>query len=87
MTKFGADHLVCSKWIEPLTSKQLEMHGCILSTEATYALVLKHQAISIHSTDKTLIVLDQLHFPNITFMVNSIGKYEIAVWKKITQLF
>ena len=30
--------------------KQLEMHGCILSTVATDALVLKHQAISVDST-------------------------------------
>ena len=29
-----------------LTHKWLEMHGCTLSTEATDALVLKHQAIS-----------------------------------------
>ena len=35
----------------PLTHKQLEMHGCMLSTVATDALVLKHQVISIHSAD------------------------------------
>ena len=34
-----------------LTHKQLKMHGCIISTVATDALVLKHQAISIHSAD------------------------------------
>ena len=34
-----------------LTRKQLETHGHILSTVATDALVLKHQAISIHSAD------------------------------------
>ena len=34
-----------------LTPKQLEMHGCISNTAATDALVLKHQAISIHSAD------------------------------------
>ena len=39
-----------------LTDKQLEMYGCILSTILLlmpwyYALVLKHQAISIHSAD------------------------------------
>ena len=32
-----------------LTHKQLEMHGCVLSTLATDALVVKHQAISTHS--------------------------------------
>ena len=35
-----------------LTHKQLEQHGCILSTVATDALVLKHQAISTHSADE-----------------------------------
>ena len=34
-----------------LTHEQLEMHGCLFSTVATDALVLKHQAISIHSVD------------------------------------
>ena len=35
----------------PLTHKQMKMHGCVLSTVATDALVLKHQAISIHIVD------------------------------------
>ena len=34
-----------------LTHKELETHGYALSTVATDALVLKHQAISIHSAD------------------------------------
>ena len=34
-----------------LAPKHLETHGCIVSTVATDALVLKHQAISIPSTD------------------------------------
>ena len=34
-----------------VTHKQLEQHGCVLSTMATDALVLKHQAISTHSAD------------------------------------
>ena len=34
-----------------LTHKQLETHGCILSTVATDALVLKHQAINTHSAN------------------------------------
>ena len=34
-----------------LTLKHREMHGCVVSTVATDALVLKHQAISILSTD------------------------------------
>ena len=34
-----------------LTHKQLEMYECLLSTVATDALVLKHQAICIHNAD------------------------------------
>ena len=34
-----------------LTHKQQEAHGCLLSAVATDVLVLKHQAISAHSTD------------------------------------
>ena len=37
------------KWA--LTLKHRETHGCVVSTVATDALVLKHQAISILSTD------------------------------------
>ena len=36
--------------IDGLTLKHREMHGCVVSTVATDALVLKHQAISILST-------------------------------------
>ena len=39
--------------------KQPEMHGCVLSTVDTDALVPKHQAISIHSADQLSIALDQ----------------------------
>ena len=37
------------------------MDAYILSTAATDALVLKHQAINIYSADYTFIVLDQFH--------------------------
>ena len=37
------------------------MYGYALSTLATDALVLKHQAISIHTADKKFIVLYQFH--------------------------
>ena len=33
------------------THKQLEIHGCILNTVVTDALVLKHQDTSNHSAD------------------------------------
>ena len=35
----------------PSTLKHRETHGCVVSTLATDALVLKHQAISIHNAD------------------------------------
>ena len=38
-------------FIHSLTLKHREMHGCVVSTVATDALVLKHQAISIHNAD------------------------------------
>ena len=47
-----------------LILKHQETHGCIVSTVATDALVLKHQAISIHNADFTFIVLDQFHIKN-----------------------
>ena len=37
--------------LDYLTLKHRETHGCVVSTVATDALVLKHQAISILSTD------------------------------------
>ena len=46
---------------EDLSHEQLEVHGCLLSTVATDVLVLKHQAIDIHSAEYIHIVLDQFH--------------------------
>ena len=43
-----------SAW-QGLTYKNLEMHGCVISTVATDVLVLKHQAISIHSAGQVFI--------------------------------
>ena len=34
-----------------LTLKHQQTHGCVVSNVATDALVLKHQAISIHNAD------------------------------------
>ena len=42
----------------------LETHGCVCSTVAADVLVLKHQAISIHSADEVFILLDQLKKKN-----------------------
>ena len=44
---FSMKILACKE----LTLKHQETHGCIVSTVATDALVLKHQAISIHNAD------------------------------------
>ena len=44
-----------------LTHKQLKMHVCVIRIVATDLLVLKHQAISIHSVDLVLIVLPKIH--------------------------
>ena len=47
--QYQAQHQQC------LTLKQRETHGCVVSTMATDALVLKHQAINIHNADYTFI--------------------------------
>ena len=39
------------QWVNLLTLKHRETDGCVVSTVATDALVLKHQAISIHNAD------------------------------------
>ena len=41
-----------------LTHKYLELYGCILSTMATDALVLKHQAISINSASLKIYYME-----------------------------
>ena len=43
----------CHHWqlTSALTLKHRETHGFVVSTVATDALVLKHQAISIHNAD------------------------------------
>ena len=40
-----------SQFLIYLTHKHQQIHGCVLSTVATDGLVLKHQAISIHSVE------------------------------------
>ena len=44
-----------------LTSKQLKTQLCILNSDTTAALALKHQAISIHNADDIFIVFGQFH--------------------------
>ena len=64
-----------------LTHKHRETHGCVVSTVATDALVLKHQAISIHNADLTFIVLDQFHI-KILHIRWTASQNEITFWKK-----
>ena len=51
-------HTLCDLYntnytVKPLFwgDKTLEIHGCVLKAVAADVLVLKHQVISIHSTD------------------------------------
>ena len=44
-----------------LTHEQLETHGCVFTIVATDALVLMHQASSIHSADWIFVILDLIH--------------------------
>ena len=64
-----------------LTLNQRETHGCVVSTVATDALLLKHQAISIHNADLTFIVLDQFHI-KILHIRWTASENEITFWKK-----
>ena len=52
---------ILTKFLWSLTHKRLQIHGCLLSTEATDALVLKHQAISTYRADGTFIALNQIY--------------------------
>ena len=61
------------------------MHGCVLSTVATDALVLKHQAISIHSAEKISIVLDPSHTA-ISHLQWTTLENRITFWKKKNDL-
>ena len=47
----SAKRWLFSAGLDVLTHRQLETQGCILINVATDALVLKYQAISIHSVD------------------------------------
>ena len=85
---------ICDQIEEILLHKQLEMHGCIISTVATDALVLKHQAISIHGADGVSVALDQLH-KNIWYLhfrfhfmgLANKPETKTTLWKKITHVF
>ena len=48
------------------------MHGYVVSTVGTDALVLKHQGISTHGADWMFSVLDLFYKKNVTFIVNNV---------------
>ena len=64
-----------------LTPKHRETHGCVVSTVATDALVLKHQAISIHNADETFMVLDQFHIKILHLCCTRLEN-KITFWKR-----
>ena len=65
-----------------LTHQQLKRHGCISSTVATDALVLKHQAISTHSAGWMFSALDLLHVYMLQLFWTTL-RNGIIFWKKI----
>ena len=68
-----------------LFHKQLDMHGCVISTAATDVLALKHQAIIIHSTgtDLEFILLPNTHTKILYLQhVQTTQETKIIFWKK-----
>ena len=63
-----------------LTHKHLETHGCVFWNVATDALVIKHQAVSIHSADEIVSVWDQSH-TNTSYFLETIWENVIAILK------
>ena len=57
-----------------LTHKQLGMNRYIFSTVATDALVLTHQATSIHSADWIFIISDHFHVNILHLKFNNTWK-------------
>ena len=68
-------------WSRGRWVKHQEMHGCVVSIVATDALVLKHQAISIHNADHIFIVLDQFHIKILHLWYTTLEN-KITFWKK-----
>ena len=62
------------------------MHGYLLGTAATDALVPKHQAISNYSADKVLTARDQFH-SKICHLLWLTFENNIIFWKKMTHMF
>ena len=74
---------MCSNCVLSLPQK-LETHDHVISTVATAALVLKHQAISIHKADLVLTVLGSIMQKNLH---QQWTKLIIEIFFQIPQLF
>ena len=72
--------------LKALTHKWLEMLGCAISTVATPALLLKHQAIHNNCAENNIHCIGPVSYQNITFAAENIRKYN-HILKKYTQLF
>ena len=64
-----------------LTPKHQETHGCVVSTVVTDALVLKHQAISIHNADQMFILFHQFRIKKLHLWWTTLEN-KITFWKK-----
>ena len=80
MSRCHHDYLSMKPYVISLTLKHRETHGCVVSTVATDALVLKHQAISIHNPDYTFIALDQFHMKILHLWWTTL-KNKVTFWK------
>ena len=61
----------------------METYGCIISTVATDALVLKHQALSIHSECwSSVYCIEPFAYNDILYLQQTTPETEIIFWKK-----
>ena len=65
-------------------NKHRETHGCVVSTAATDALVLKHQVISILNANLNIHCIGPVSYKSITLMLDNIRKSNYVLKKKKT---
>ena len=76
--KLNSTRIKRSLWKELcLTHNHLEKHRCIISTVTTDVLVLKHQAISIHSAN-LVIDVSELYFDHVFDYIYISNSYKCA---------
>ena len=64
-----------------LTLKHRETPGCVVTTVATVALVLKHQAISILSTDQYIQFIGPVSYENIRLWLEKNSEIKLHIEK------